>query len=802
MLGWLKRRSTGSPPIAATAASPRSATELRSEGNAWLGKGDLAKAEACYRQAVTADAADVQALVNLAYVLNEQQRPAEARLHALQATLLEADSVDALYVLANAQVQELDWPAATASLKRVLQLKPDFEPAYGVLCRALAEQDLLDQARAIIQQGLRLNSRSGEFHFYLGNLEMTAGAWDAAVGSYGQALALAPAFSDAHQNLGRALLASGCQREAIDSLQRGVTAAPSSAQAHHDLGTALQQLGQLEAAAKSYRSALARAPRQADIHDKLGLVLTALGDKAAAARCHRQAIALQPGNAGFHNNLGMALVGEDSMASYREALRLDPRLSVAHCNTGVALYEQGDIAGAASSFRAAMALEPEGIDARSKLLFVSSFNESCTPAQYRAEAEAYGELASRLATPFNDWPFANARDGGMPLRVGLVSGDLRSHPVGHFVEAVMSHLPRHRIELVAYTTDPRQDDLTDRIRPYFALWRSLVGLSDELAARMVRNDGVQVLVDLAGHTANNRLPVFAWRPAPVQVSWLGFFASTGLRAIDYVLADALCLPPQDEGQFVEKVWRLPEIRYCFTPPSHAPEVTALPALTAGHLTFGSFQNLAKVSETTMDQWAAVLRALPTARFRVQSPQLGHAFERDRLLARFAARGVSADRIDLHGAATREAYLAAHGEVDVLLDTFPFSGGTTTCEAVWMGVPTVVVEGRTMLTRQGASLMRTVGLDDWVARDARSFVDTVLARVTDLQRLAALRLALRERAQASPLYDAPRFAASLAQALHSLASCDAGNAGFKCAGSVGERVNCARQRDKSGTGTTS
>jgi predicted O-linked N-acetylglucosamine transferase (SPINDLY family) len=775
MLGWLKRRGAAPPAPVATVANPRRAAELRSEGNAWLDRGDLAKAEACYRQAIATDAADAPALINLAHVLNERQRHAEARVHALQATLLAADSVDALYVLATAQMHEPDRPGAIASLERVLQLKPDFEPAYGMLCRALAEQGLLARARAAIQQGLRRNDRSPELHFYLGNVETAAGDLEGAVTSYGRALALAPAFPEALQNLGRALLASGRQQDAIDCLQRGVAAAPSSGEAHLLLGSALQQLGQLEAAANSFRSALALAPRQADIHDSLGVVLTALGDKAAAARCHRQAIALQPDVARFHCNLGMALPGNDGLACYREALRLDPDFSIAHSNIGVTLYEQGDISGAAESFRAAMALEPDRIDTRSKLLFVSSFDESCSPEQYRAEAEAYGELAARLATPFADWPSAQAREESMPLRVGLVSGDLRSHPVGHFIEAVVSHMPGQRIELVAYGTDPRQDELTARIRPHLAQWRSLVGLSDALAARTIRDDGIQVLVDLAGHTAHNRLPIFAWRPAPVQVSWLGYFASTGLRSIDYLLADARCLPPQDEGQFVETVWRLPEIRYCFTPPSPAPEVAPLPALAAVHLTFGTFQNLAKVSATAIDRWSAVLHALPTARFRVQSPQLAHAFERDRLLARFAARGVTPDRVALHGATTRQAYLAAHAEVDVLLDTFPFTGGTTTCEALWMGVPTVTLEGTTMLTRQGASLMRTVGLDEWVAPDARSFADVALARAGDLPRLAALRLALRERARASALFDAPRFAARLAQALHGMASSSDRNA---------------------------
>lgn len=673
MLGWLKRRNTDSPsPVAAEATGHR-ASELRSEGNAWLDRGDLGKAESCYRRAVAADAADALALINLAHVLNEQRRYPEALLHSARATLLDPDSMDAFYVLASAQVQVSDLPGTATSLRRLLQIRPDFEPAYSMLCRVLAEQGLIDQAREVIHRGLLINNRSAEFHCHLGNVEFAAGNLD------------------------------------------------------------------------------------------------------AAACSHRQAIALNPNAAAFHSDLGMALHGTAALACYREALRLDPRFSVAHSNIGISLYEQGDIRGAADSFRAAISLEPERVDFRSKLLFVSCFDESCSPAQYRADAEAFGELASRLAMPFDDWPIASARNVSMPLRVGLVSGDLRYHPVGHFVEAMISYLPAQGIELIAYSTVAHQDDLTARIRPCFARWRSLVGLSDSDAAQKIRNDGVQVLIDLAGHTANNRLPVFAWRPAPVQVSWLGYFASTGLRAIDYVLADARCLPEEDENQFIEEVWRLPKTRYCFTPPAAAPAVTALPALTAGYLTFGSFQNLAKVSEPTVDEWSSVLRALPTARFRIQSPQLAHAFERERLLARFAARGVSVGRLDLYPAAPREAYLAAHRQVDVLLDTFPFTGGTTTCEALWMGVPTVTKEGHTMLSRQGAALMRTIGLGEWVAKDARRLVETVVERVTDLPRLATLRRTLREHVLSSPLYDAPRFAADLASTLRRLAYCDRDNA---------------------------
>lgn len=632
MLNWIKRasRATLAP---AESAKGLSAAELRSEGNAWLDKGNLASAELCYRQAVAGAASDVLALINLAFVLQEQQRFEESGHYSLQATELAPDSLDAHFILANSQANQGNSIDAIKSLRHTLTIKPDFEPAFGVLCRVLVEQGLLDEAREVIRQALALNPPAGEFLSYLGNIELAAGNREAAILSY------------------------------------------------------------------------------------------------------RQAVALQPDVAEFHSNLGMALEGPQALECFRRALQVDSANLVA----------------------------------RSNMLSKLSFDGSCSPAQYRSEATQYGERAGAVAKPFSDWPAADSGPRDRPLRVGLVSGDLKSHPVGYFIEAICAHLSRYRVALVAYSTDAQADGLTDRIRPHFALWRSLVGLSDETAAKLIREDGIQILIDMAGHTAYNRLPVFSWRPAPLQLSWLGYWATTGLRAIDYVLADDRCLPPQDEDQFIEKVWRLPHTRYCFTPPSPSPDVSVLPALTAGFLTFGSFQRLEKISDETIEHWAAVLHAVPCSRFRLQSRSLDYPFEQHRLLARFLAAGVSTDRISLHGEMPRMEYLAAHKHVDVILDTYPYTGGTTTCEALWMGVPTVTFEGQTMLTRQGASIMGTLGLHPWVARDAKSFVEIATRQTADLERLNELRIALRARMKSAPLCDAPRFAADFAHALHHLAT---------------------------------
>jgi predicted O-linked N-acetylglucosamine transferase (SPINDLY family) len=273
-----------------------------------------------------------------------------------------------------------------------------------------------------------------------------------------------------------------------------------------------------------------------------------------------------------------------------------------------------------------------------------------------------------------------------------------------------------------------------------------------------------VLIDLAGHTAHNRLPVFACRPAPVQVTWLGYFASTGLAEIDYLLADAVGVPPEHQGHFTETVWYLPVTRLCFSVPAGAPAVAPLPALRNGAVTFGSFQNLAKLNDDVLALWARVLHALPSSRLRVQHKRLLDHVVAETLLRRLQQIGIAADRISLQGPMPRHEYLAAHGEVDLILDTFPFPGGTTTCEALYMGVPTVTLAGDRMIGLQGASLLTAAGLGDWVAHDPQRFVELAVARATDLDALAQLRACLRDRVLASPLFDAPRFAGHFEAAL--------------------------------------
>ncbi|WP_459872602.1 O-linked N-acetylglucosamine transferase, SPINDLY family protein, partial [Endothiovibrio diazotrophicus] len=319
----------------------------------------------------------------------------------------------------------------------------------------------------------------------------------------------------------------------------------------------------------------------------------------------------------------------------------------------------------------------------------------------------------------------------------------------------------------AYNSRWLDDALSRRLRPAFAGWRSIEPLSDEQAARLIHQQGIDLLLDLSGHTSRNRLPLFAWRAAPVQASWLGYSATTGMSEIDWYVTDGVRAPQGVDDHYSEGVWRLPHIRMSLAPPALAPAVTGPPALRSGAITFGSFQRLTKITGEVVAVWSEVLSRVPGSRLRLQCGALAEEAVREGLLTRFAAHGIGRERLLLLPAECREAYLEAHGEVDLILDTFPYPGGTTTCEALWMGVPTLTLAGATETSRNGASQLVCAGLGEWVADSREAYVAKALAFAGDLPGLQALRAGLRERVAHSPLFDQAGFARDLADALHAM-----------------------------------
>lgn len=567
-----------------------------------------------------------------------------------------------------------------------------------------------------------------------------------------------------------ALLQTG-QLAALEGRARTLLARhPQSGFLWNVLGAALgMQGGDALGALEKARQFL---PQDPDVLSNLGIAFAERGRYEEAEDCCRSALAARPAFANAHVNLGNVLGARarfaEAEASYRRALRLQPDHAAAHGGLGDVLVRLGRPADAEVHLRRALEIDPDHTKAHSSLLFVHNLLPGVAPAEVLEEARRYGERAAARAKPFAEW--ANVPDPRRRLRIGLVSGDLGAHPVGYFLESALAAAARRAegdLEFVAYAERMFADPVGERLRACCSAVIPTARLDDRALAQRIHGDRIDVLVDLAGHTSHNRLPVFAWRPAPVQATWLGYFATTGVAAVDWLIADPWTLPEGGEAAFVERIRRLPETRLCFTPPAGDVAVGPLPALAGGRVTFGCFQSLAKTNDGVVAVWSRVLAAVPNSRLLLKAPQLGEPAVRRSTMERFAAHGIGAERLQLEEAEPRAQYLAAYGRVDLALDPFPFAGATTSAEGLWMGVPMVTLAGDRFVSRQGVSLLQNLGMPEWIAADPDDYVARAVRHANDLPRLVSLRAGLRQRLLASPCCDATRFARHFADALRGM-----------------------------------
>ncbi len=694
-----------------------------------------------------------------------QGRSAEALEPMQKAAELLPGDAEAQSNLGNVLKDRGRFTEAEASYCRALSLRPEYAEAHNNLGVTLRAQGRFTEAEASYCRALSLRPEYAEAHNNLGVTLRAQGRFTEAEASYCRALSLRPEYAEAYNNLGNTLKEQGRFTEAEASLRRALSLRPEYAEAHNNLGVTLQDLGKLTEAEASLRRALSLRPNYAEAHNNLGNTLKDQGRLSEAEASLRRALSIKPDSAEAYNNLGNTLKDQgrlaEAEAGYRRALSLRPDYAEAHSNLGVTLRDQGRFTEAEASLRRALSIRPDSIEAYSNLLFSLNCTAGHVP-RYLEEASGYGRIAAKkVETRIEAWQCALRPER---LRVGFVSGDLHNHPVGYFLESVLAQIDPSRVEMIAYPTGHKADELTARITPYFSAWKSLVGLSDKAAAGLIHADGIHVLLDCSGHTGKNRLPVFAWKPAPVQASWLGYFATTGVTEMDYLLGDPYVTPTGEEGHFTETVWRLPETYLCFTPPDVPLEVGPLPARASGSITFGSFNNLAKMNDAVVTLWARVLRAVPRSRLFLKTNQLSDPGVRDATLQRFAACGITPDRIVLESTSPRAKVLEAYNRVDIILNPFPYPGGTTSVEGLWMGVPVITRRGDCFLSHVGESIAHNAGLADWVAEDDDDYVAKAILHTADPGRLAALRSTLRPRVLASPLFDAPRFARHLEAAL--------------------------------------
>jgi protein O-GlcNAc transferase len=654
-------------------------------------------------------------------------------------------------------------------ISRALVIEPDCAEAHNNLGTAFKNLERPGEAAASYHQALAIKPDFAEAHNNLGNALIHLGELDEAVASYRKALAIKPDYAEAHFNLGTAFQDLGRPDDAVESYHKALAVKPDYAEARNNLGNAFKDLGKLDEAVMSYHAALAIRPDFAEAHDNLGNALKNLGRLDEALASYHQALTIKPDYAEAHSNLGLALdeLGrqEEAVASYHRALAVKPDYPEAHCNLGNALKVLGRLDEAMASYHEALAIRPDYAVAHGNLLFTQNYVSDLMPLELLDEARRYGAIVAARATPLRG--HSNSPDAERRLRVGLVSGDFRHHSVGFFLAGVLSAIDPEVIEIFAYATSNMEDDLTARIQSNVAKWRTVVGVPDGKLAGDMAEDGIDILVDLSGHTGNNRLPLFSWKPAPILVTWLGYFATTGVEAIDYILCDRWVLPPEEEKHFVEAPYRLPDSYLCFTPPDLEIDVGPLPAQTNGHVTFGCFNNLTKLNDSVMSCWSKVLRAVPDSRLLLKTWQLGDASSRQQISYAFSDRGISADRLIFETSSPRDELLRTYWRVDVCLDPFPYPGGTTSVEALWMGVPVLTLQGDRFLSHVGESILHTVGLDDWIAPTVEEYVELAKAHTSNPAALATLRGGLRQRLVASPMCDASRFARNLEDAFRGM-----------------------------------
>jgi len=618
----------------------------------------------------------------------------------------------------------------------------------------------LQDAAAIYREMLRRWPMHPDALYLLGMVVQNGGDQAEAIRLFSAAIKVNPKFARAHLQRGFSLNATGQIEAAAAAFRSAVAADPKLGEAHHQLGNALKVLKSLPEALTSLREATRLAPTDNLFWLSRGLACMDSQLLDEAVESFQQAVRLNPSLPEAQEILGQALIArrrtEEARQHLNEALSLRPNYAPAYHDLGRLCVDEGLLTEAARYYRAALALKPEP-ETQSNLLHLLNYLPETEPDEHFAEHRRWSDWFEQPLRPARQ-PCANDPTPERRLRIGYVSPDFRAHPVTSFIEPILRGHHPESFETFGYANVKTPDTTTQRLCHLTGQWRDIYGLDPEKVAELIRQDRIDILVDLAGHTTDHALLVFARKPAPVQVTWIGYPNTTGLEAMDYRLTDHFSDPPgQTERWHSERLLRLPKNFSCYGAPPESPAVGPLPALANGYVTFGCFNNFCKLSEPTIAVWARLLREMPTARLLLKSQGLEQPQTANRLRDQFIRAGVSAERLELRGAGlSKEQHMGLYNRVDLGLDPFPYNGTTTTCDALWMGVPVVTLAGRTHVARVGLSLVSHLGFPKWAVESADAYVAKCRELTSDLPGLARLRLGLREQMRQSPLCDAPQF----------------------------------------------
>lgn len=581
---------------------------------------------------------------------------------------------------------------------------------------------------------------------------------------YQQAVEVDPSHADALHLWGLLTEEMGDSSRAIALIQKAIELKPSLAEYHNNCGGVWYRRGNLQEAARCFQAAIKLKPGLAMAHSNMGQVLQELGRYSQAIASYRTAIQIDPDYLNAHYNLGHALQEDGqlrgAMQSFETVLRLRPGFTPALNNLGHIFHNLGRLDEAITTFRSAVSPQPEGCVAHSNMLLALNFHPKVEAKQILAEHLNWSRLHAKNST--KALSHKNDRNPERRLRIGYVSSDYRRHPVAHFMEPILAGHDSSEIETFCYTGRTKEDEMTEHLKKLAHHWRPIGELNDNDAAAQIVRDQIDILVDLSGHTAGNRALLFARKPAPIQVSYLGYPTTTGLSTMDYRLTDHWADPPgKSESNYVEKLFRLPNCAWCYRPIPESPEVSPSPSLATGQITFGSLNFIAKINSEVICLWSRILEKLPNSRLLLLARRPDEVSSRFQSL--FKAQGISPDRIQVLGHVPPGKFLAYHHQMDIALDPFPCNGGTTSCDALWMGVPLITLEGSTFVSRAGVTLLQNVGLSELIAKSADEYVEKAVALARDGPRLTDLRSSIRSRMLASPIMATRQFTRDLERA---------------------------------------
>jgi predicted O-linked N-acetylglucosamine transferase (SPINDLY family) len=668
---------------------------------------------------------------------------------------------EAWFLLAIARIQQQDRHNAEAAFVRATELNPHKAAVWNNLSLVVADQGRSVEAERYARQAVALDPTGVDYWNNLGNALFRQNRWAEAIQAYRQCLHHNDQYALAWNNLAAAEQKLGNLGAAQAAYERSLALNPDDLGILTNFADLIRRRGQLQRSLELLSHVLLRDPRTAPAWIAQGHIFLSLNDHAAAEAAFRSAAALAPHDYEARFNLAVALKFQwllsEAESLVRQLLLEDPQEAAAHTLLGEILEARGQTAEALVELRRSIDIAPFH-GHHGKLLCCEQYAGGVTAQRlYNLHREWNDRYAAPLA-PLPP-PIVPPRLTQRILRLGVVSKNFGQHPIGFCVLPAIESLDRQRCEVVCYSDQVTSDPATAHFRSTVARWHDVKGLTDDELANRIQEDDIDILFDLEGHNSR-RMLVFARRPAPCQVSWFGYVGTTGLAAMDYILADRFHIPLGEEQWYTERVLRLPDDYVCYRPSQEAPAVSALPGLKGGSVTFGCFSKPAKYSPQILDAWAEILLRVPRSRLLLKFAALDQPEIIEWIHGRFSRRGVSPGRILLEGWSPRSELLAAYNRVDIALDTQPYSGGLTTCESLWMGVPVITCPGKSFAGRHSASHLTNAGYDRFIAPDLEGYIELAVSWAHRLDELAALREQMRQRVRQSPLCDVPRFAHNL------------------------------------------